>query len=227
MLLSYYGHSCFYAFFEGKHLLFDPFIKGNPLAQHIDIESIKADYILISHGHGDHVGDALEIAQRTGAKIISNFEIVSWLDNQGVKGYALNQGGKYSFDFGMVKMVSACHSGTLPDGSNGGNPNGFVIWSHNHCFYFAGDTALSYDMKLIPMTCPQLDFAILPMGDVFTMGIEDACIAADFCKVKTVVAAHFDTFDPIKIDHQAAISTFLKNDIKLIVPEIGKAVNWE
>lgn len=225
-MLKYLGHSCFLLELGGKNILFDPFISGNPLAQEIDIQSIDADYILISHGHGDHVGDAVEIAKRSKSKVISNFEIVSWFENKGISGIAMNHGGIIDLGICKIKMVNAVHSSTLPDQSNGGNPAGFVIWSESVCFYFAGDTALSWDMKLIPLTCPKLDFAILPMGDVFTMGIQDALIASDFCDVKTVIAAHFDTFPPIRMNHEQATQAFSAREKKLIIPHIAQEINW-
>lgn len=225
-MLKFLGHSSFLIELNGKKLLFDPFILGNPLAESIRIEELRPDYILISHGHGDHVGDAIAIAQQSGATVISNYEIMNWFDSKGIKALAMNQGGKLSFDFGIIKMVSAAHSAVLPDGSYGGHPNGFVIWNESLSFYFAGDTALSMEMKLIPMSCPKLDFAILPIGDVFTMDVDDAVLASDFCEVSTVVGAHFDTFPPIKIDHNKALESFSKVNKKLILPEIGAQYNW-
>ena len=132
---------------------------------------MNPNYILATHGHGDHVADVESIATRTEATLISNYEVVSWFGAKGVKGHPLNHGGKWNFDFGTVKYVNAIHTSSMPDGSYGGNPGGFVIWNDKTCFYFAGDTALTKDMELIPMTCPKLDFAILPVGDNFTMGI--------------------------------------------------------
>ncbi len=225
-MLKYLGHSCFLFESGGNRILFDPFISGNPLAQEIDVQSLQPDYILISHGHGDHIGDAVEISKRSNSKIISNFEIVNWFEAKGIQGTAMNHGGTLDLGFCKVKMVTAVHSSTLPDQSHGGNPAGFVIWTDSICFYFAGDTALTWDMKLIPLTCPKLDLAILPMGDVFTMGIEDALIASEFCEVHTIVSAHFDTFPPIKMDHDRAIKTFASKNKKLIIPIVGQEINW-
>jgi L-ascorbate metabolism protein UlaG (beta-lactamase superfamily) len=225
-MLKYLGHSCFVFESGGKSILIDPFISGNPLAQEIDVQSLQPDFILISHGHGDHIGDTVEISKRSNSTVISNFEIVNWFDAQGIAGIAMNHGGTLDLGFCKVKMVNAIHSSTLPDQSHGGNPAGFVLWSDSICFYFAGDTALNWDMKLIPMTCPKLDFAILPIGDVFTMGIEDALIASDFCEVNIVVAAHFDTFPPIRIDHDHAIKIFASRNKKLIIPLVGQEIIW-
>ncbi|MGB3467855.1 MAG: hydrolase, partial [Cyclobacteriaceae bacterium] len=131
--------------------------------------------------------------------------------------------GKFAFDFGTVKYVNAVHSSSMPDGSYGGNPGGFVIWNDEQCFYNAGDTALTMDMKLIPLTCPKLDFAMLPIGDNFTMGYEDALIASEFIECDHLMGFHFDTFPPIEIDHEKVRSVFKKANKKLILPEIPKS----
>lgn len=227
MILTYYGHSAFGVEMNGKHLLIDPFISSNELASGISIDDIPADYILLSHGHGDHVADAEAIAKRTGAQIISNFEIVSWYENKGIKGHPMNHGGKVRFDFGTVKYVNAVHSSVLPDGTYGGNPGGFVIWNEQISFYFAGDTALTLDMQLIPMICPPLDFVILPIGDNFTMGISDAIVASDFVQCDRVIGAHYDTFGYIKIDHEEAVAAFKREEKQLVLMDIGSKVAFE
>ena len=135
----------------------------------------------------------------------------------------MNHGGSWNFDFGKVKYVNAVHSSTLPDGSIRGNPGGFVIESKAGNFYFAGDTALNMDMKLIPLFT-KLDFAIFPIGDNFTMGIQEAIVAADFVKVNKVMGVHYDTFGYIKIDSQEAINSFKKNNLTLLLPEIGETI---
>lgn len=206
----------------GKNILFDPFISPNELAAKIDISQLKADYILVTHGHQDHVVDVEPIARRTGAKIISNFEIVSWYGEKGLEGHPMNHGGKFKFDFGIVKYVNAVHSSVLPDGTYGGNPGGFVIWNKEGCFYFAGDTALTMDMKLIPMTCPALDLAVLPIGDNFTMGYEEATIACDYIDCDRVIGCHYDTFGYIKIDQKAAQKAFEAKGKELILLPIGE-----
>ncbi len=225
MKITYYGHACLGIEMNGKNLLFDPFIKDNELAKDIDIDSIPADYILLSHGHGDHIADAEYIAKRTGAKIISNFEIVTWYGEKGIDGHPMNIGGKWKFDFGTVKYVTAIHSSVLPDGTYGGNPGGFVIWDENTCFYFAGDTSVTYDMKLIPRLCPKLDFAILPLGDNFTMGIEEALLASDFIQCHKIIGNHYDTFGYIKIDHKSAQNAFANSQKELILLPIGNSIN--
>jgi len=225
MKITYYGHSCFEIEVNGKHLLFDPFIRPNELAKDIDLKKIKADYIFISHGHFDHVADALEIANNTGAILVANFEIYTWFTKQGVKNaHPMNHGGSWQFDFGDVKMVNAIHSSDLPGGSYGGHPAGFVFTTSDGNFYYAGDTALTMDMKLIPMTSRHLHFCILPIGDNFTMGIKDAIIAADFVNCERVIGMHYDTFGYIKIDHEKAKKQFSKNGKDLILIEIGETI---
>src|SRR3954468_10990477 len=208
MLVTYYGHSCFLVEISGKKLLFDPFITPNPLAGQIKIDSIKADYILVSHGHWDHTADLVTLAKQTGATVISNFEIISWIEKQGIKNvHPMNIGGHCLFDFGKVKCVNAVHSSSLPDGTYGGNPMGFLVESANGNFYYAGDTALTYDMKLIG-DYKNIDFAFLPIGSNFTMGYDNAVIAADFIKCDRIIGMHYDTFDMIRIDHAEAKHKF-------------------
>lgn len=222
MNLTYYGHACFEVEIEGFKILFDPFISPNELAKNIDIKNINPDYILISHGHEDHIADAEKIAKQSGATIVSNFEIVTWFSQKGIeKTHPMNHGGSWLFPFGKVKYVNAIHSSTLPDGSNGGVPGGFVVESKSSNFYFAGDTALTMDMKLIPMFTA-LDFAILPIGDNFTMGIEEAVIASNFICCDKIIGMHYDTFGYIKIDHEKAKEKFTHNDSELILLEIGE-----
>ena len=224
MKITYYGHSCFLAEIKGKKLLFDPFITPNELASHININDIEADYILLSHGHADHVADAEAIAKATGATIIANYEVAIWFAGKGVNNYhPMNHGGKRQFDFGTVKCVSAIHSSSLPDGSYGGNPMGFVISSDEKNFYYSGDTALTLDMQLIP-AFTSIDFAVLPIGDNFTMDPEDAATAATMVQCKKVVGVHYDTFGYIKINKQQAIDNFKQKGIELLLPGIGDAV---
>ncbi|MEM9686173.1 MAG: metal-dependent hydrolase [Bacteroidota bacterium] len=225
MKITYLGHGALHIIWGDTHLVCDPFISGNPLARHINIKDIKADYMLITHGHEDHVLDAEEIAKHNDATLISSFEIISWFGKKGLKGHPMNLGGKYSFDFGTVKYVNAIHSSVLPDGTYGGNPGGFVIWDQESCIYIAGDTALSEDMKLIPKTCPRLDLAILPIGDNFTMGYEDAVIASDYIDCNRIMGYHFDTFPPITIDKAKARALFTEHNKELIIPEIGETIS--
>ncbi len=208
MKTTYYGHSCFSVVVKNRSLLIDPFISGNELARNIDVKTIAADYILISHGHEDHIADAVSIAKRTAATVIAPYEVASWCENQGVKNVRpMNHGGAASFDFGRVKLVNAVHSSSLPDGSYGAQPAGFVVTSTDGNFYHSGDTALTMDMKLIGESTA-LKFAALCIGDNFTMGIEDAINAADFVHCNEILGIHYDTFPQIKIDHEAAIGKF-------------------
>jgi L-ascorbate metabolism protein UlaG (beta-lactamase superfamily) len=222
--LTFYGHACFGAEINGKHLLFDPFISPNELAKHININEIAADYIFISHGHEDHIADAVAIAKRTGATVIANYEIVQWLAAQGVEnGHPMNIGGQWTFDFGSIKMVNAVHSSVLPDGTYGGNPGGFVLTTDQGNFYYAGDTALNMDMQLIGQQ-HQLDFALLPIGDNFTMGIEDAINCAQFINCQKIVGMHFDTFGYIKINKEETLEQFNNKGLTLELLEIGNSI---
>ncbi len=224
MTLKYLGQSSFHMVINGANLIFDPMITQNELASHITLDELPCDYLMLSHGHGDHVADAETIASRTNATIISNYEVVSWYENKGFKGHPMNLGGKWKFDFGTVKYVNAVHSSMLPDGSYGGASGGFVIWDDQKSIYFAGDTALTYDMKLIPLTCPNLNVAILPIGDNFTMGYEDAAIAANFINCDKIIGCHYDTFGYIKLDHEAAIAKFKEAGKELILLNIGQTI---
>ena len=225
MKLTYLGHACFMVTVNGKHLLFDPFVRPNPLASEIDIDKIEADYILISHGHADHIADAADIASRTGATIIAAFEITNWLQQQGIeKVHGMNIGGKWRFDFGTVKCVVAQHSSVLPDGTYGGNPMGFIVKAPEGAFYYSGDTALTYDMKLVG-EFEKPNFALLPIGSNFTMGVDDAVRAAQWAGVKKVVGLHFDTFGYIVINHEEAKAKFAAADIELILLGIGDSIS--
>ena len=223
--VTYYGHSCFGVESQGINLLFDPFITPNELASNVDISSIPADYILLSHGHEDHVADAEAIARNTDATIISSYEVVNWFIEKGIqKGHPMNLGGSKTFDFGTVKCVNAVHSSVMPDGKYGGNPMGFVIKSTEGSFYYAGDTALTYDMKLIG-EYHKPDFAFLPVGDNFTMGPDDAIIAAGYSGVSKVIGMHFDTFGYRLIDHKEVASKYRSAGIDLTLPVIGRSIN--
>lgn len=224
MKLTYYGHSCLAVEVTGKTLLFDPFISPNPRAKHIDVAKLHADYVLITHAHFDHLADAAEIAKRCGATIISNYEICEWFSKQGVaKTHGMNHGGAWQFDFGRVKLVNAIHSSSLPDGSYGGNPGGFVVETAEGNFYHSGDTALTLDMKLIGESTP-LKFAALCVGDNFTMGVDDALRAAEFVRCDQIVGIHYDTFPPIEINHAEAVEKFRATGKQLHLLPIGGSV---
>lgn len=224
MKFTFYGHSCFSVKVKGKHLLFDPFISGNELAKDVNIETIEADYILLSHGHFDHVADAEAIAKRTGATIVANYEVAMWYAAKGIAKYhPMNHGGKWAFDFGTVKCVNAVHSSGLPDGSYGGNALGFVIKTDEGNFYYSGDTALTLDMQLIPLYAA-LDFAAMPIGDNFTMDAADAVQAAKMLQCKKVIGVHYDTFGFIKIDKQKTANIFSTAGVELLLPAIGETI---
>lgn len=223
MKYTYYGHSCFSVQFGEKTLLFDPFISGNDLAKDIDINSIKADYIFVSHGHSDHTGDLEKIGLNNSAIIIGAYEIAVWAGNKGLKYHPMNLGGKWQFDFGTVKCVNAVHSSVLPDGTYGANAMGFVVSDDNQAFYYAGDTALTMDMQLIPRY-KKIDLAILPIGDNFTMGIEDAVQAAKMVNTDKVIGVHYDTFGYIKIDKTSAYNAFDHAGMRLYLPAIGESI---
>jgi L-ascorbate metabolism protein UlaG (beta-lactamase superfamily) len=224
MNITYYGHSCFAVEINGKKILFDPFISNNGLARNIDANTVQADYILISHGHNDHIADAEAIAKQTKARVICNTEISLWLAKKGVENILpMNIGGKVRLDFGNVKCVAAQHSSGLPDGTYGGSPMGFVVESSEGNFYYAGDTALTYDMKLIG-DYRKIDFAFLPIGDIFTMGVENAIIACDFIDCDNIIGMHYDTFEAIRIDKQDAISKFTRSGKKLTLMDIGETI---
>lgn len=224
MKITFLGHASLSIEAHGKIIIVDPFITGNELAKDIDINKLEADYILLTHAHGDHILDVEAIAKNTGANIISNFEIVNHFEAKGIKGHPMNHGGTWQFEFGKIHMVNAVHTSSFPDGSYGGNPAGFVLETTHHRVYIAGDTALTYDMKLIPMVIGKLDLAILPIGDNFTMGIESAIVASDFVECDKILGCHFDTFGYIKIDHKESISKFSNQDKQLILLDIGASI---
>lgn len=224
MKLTFYGHSCFSVCAGGKTLLFDPFVTANPLASAINVDSIQADYIFVSHGHFDHTTDVLRIAKRTGSKVLGNWELYDWFNKGGLKNtHPINPGGQFSFDFGTVKCVVAQHSSSFPDGSYGGVACGFVFRTADGNFYYSGDTGLTLDMQLIP-DWAALEFAVFPVGDGLTMGVEDAIKAARFVGVNKVVGVHYDTFDFIKIDHKKAVDAFKEAGITLHLPAIGSVI---
>ena len=178
---------------------------------------------MVTHAHEDHILDVESIAKRTGAKVVSNFEIVNHFGNIGIEGHPMNHGGTWQFDFGKVTYTNAIHSSSFPDGSYGGQPGGFILETDEGNVYIAGDTALTMDMKTIPMQT-KLDLAVLPVGDNFTMGIESAIIASDFVACNKVLAYHYDTFGYIEIDHAKAIEAFKSKGKELIILEIGSFI---
>lgn len=223
MKITFLGHASFHIETNGTNIIIDPFITGNPLAKNINIDSLKADYILLTHAHQDHVLDVEVLAEKTGATIVSNYEIVMYYGAKGLKGHPVNHGGTFKTDSFSAKYVNAIHTSSFADGSYGGNPGGFVITSEDKSLYVAGDTAVTMDMKLIPMTT-KLTASIFPIGDNFTMGVEDAIIASDLVDCNKVIGCHFNTFPPIEINTEEAKQEFSKTNKELVLLEIGSSI---
>ena len=224
MKFTYYGHASFAIEIADKTILFDPFISPNPQAKHIDIKKIKADFLFLSHGHGDHVADAISIAKNTGATCVAAAEVSYWLEKQGLeKVHGMNHGAPIPFEFGHARGVNAIHSSSSPDGSYAGNPMGFVFTTAHGNFYYSGDTALTMDMQLIPLWA-KLDFAVLPIGGNFTMDATDAIKAAEFVQCNKIVGVHYNTFPPIAIDTEKAKADFAAAGKILLLPAIGETI---
>ena len=224
MRITFYGQSCLGIQVNDTQVLVDPFITGNELSKDkINIKELKADYILLTHAHQDHTLDAEEIAKNTGAVIVSNFEIANHYEEKGIEVHPMNHGGSWDFEFGRVKYVNAIHTSSFANGKYGGQPGGFVIEGEHKNIYIAGDTALTMDMKLIPART-KLDLAILPIGDNFTMGVEDAIIASDFVECDKILGCHYDTFGYIEIDHEEAKRKFYEKGKDLMLLEIGESI---
>lgn len=199
--LTFLGHATFKVETAGKVLLLDPFLDENPQAN-VKAADVEPGVILLTHGHFDHVGDCVAIARRTGALVIANADICTWLERRGVENtHGMNIGGAHRFDFGTVKMTLAHHSSMLPDGTYGGNPAGFLLTLEDGIVYFAGDTSLFSDMKMIGEAA--IDVAVLPIGDNFTMGPDDALQAVQLLQPKRVIPNHYNTWPPIEVDVQA------------------------
>ena len=224
MKITFYGQNSLTIQLENANIIVDPFITGNDkVKDKVDIKDLKADYILLTHAHQDHILDVEEIATNTGATIVSNYEIAMHYQAKGFTVHPMNHGGCWDFEFGKLKYVNAIHTSSFPDGNYGGQPGGFIIEGEHRNIYIAGDTALTMDMKLIPMQT-KLDLAILPIGDNFTMGINDAILASDFLECDKILGYHFDTFGYIEINHEEAKRKFFDKGKDLMLLEIGESV---
>jgi L-ascorbate metabolism protein UlaG (beta-lactamase superfamily) len=223
MKITFYGHASLGIAIADIHIIVDPIISANPKASSIDINSLEADYILLTHAHQDHILDVETIAKRTNAVIVSNAEIATYYGKKGFQSHPMNHGGSWNFEFGNLKYVNSIHSSSFPDGTYGGNPGGFVIEGERKNIYIAGDTALTMDMKLIPMRT-KLDLAILPIGNNFTMDVEDAIIASDFVECDKILGYHYDTFGYIEINKDQAIKKFFDKGKDLMLLNIGDCI---
>ena len=216
------GHACLLLESDGQRVLIDPFLTGNPAAS-TTAEKVPADFILVSHGHGDHVGDAVAISQRTSATIVCNYEISEWFAKKGVKAHGMQHGGGFNFPFGRVKMTLAFHGSALPDGSNGGNPAGFLIrFNDGVTVYDAADTGLFGDMRLIGEE--GVDLAMLPIGDNYTMGPDDAVRAVKLIQPRKVFPIHYNTF-PLLNQDAAAWAKRVRNET-LTEPIVHPPGTW-
>lgn len=224
MKITFLGHASLLIEVNDHRLLVDPFITANEKASgKVNIESLKPHFILLTHAHQDHTLDVEAIAKSSGAIIVSNYEIAMYYQEMGFTVHPMNHGGNWSFDFGTLKYVNAIHTSSFADGTYGGQPGGFILSTSSKTIYIAGDTALTMDMQLIKSNF-NLDLAILPIGDNFTMGINDAIIASDFVGCPRILGYHYDTFGYIEIDHSKAIDQFGKANKELILLEIGASL---
>jgi L-ascorbate metabolism protein UlaG (beta-lactamase superfamily) len=228
MKITYLSHSCFLVETGSHTILIDPFLNGNALAQ-VKPADVRCDFIIVTHGHGDHIGDTVEIAKANDATVISSYEVIDFLGRQGVKkGHPLGLGGGFNFPFGRVKLTVALHSAGYKTEDSGdflylGVAAGFLLTADGKTIYDAGDTALTVEMQLIGQR-NKIDVAMLPIGDNFTMGPEDAVVAAEFLKPGLVLPMHYNTFPPIKQDPEAFVAALAEKGIKGKAIKIGESI---
>lgn len=206
--LTYFSHAAWKIDTNGITILIDPFLDDNPTSP-VKSKDVKADFIIVTHAHGDHIGDTIPIAKTNNAMVISNFEIANWCGEQGVTAHPLHIGGGRDFPFGKVKLTQAFHGSSFPDGSYGGMPAGVLITVEGKTIYHSGDTGLFSDMKLIGEMNP-IDVAMIPIGDNFTMGLDDAVKAVEFLNPKMVIPMHYKTFDVIEVDPNQFVARIVK-----------------
>ena len=222
--LTFLGHSAFLVEDEDTSIVFDPFLSGNPLAK-AKPSDIKANYIILTHGHGDHFGDSLEIAKANDATVIAPNELALYCESKGAKAHPMHIGGAFNFPFGRVKLTIAHHGSAVPDGTYTGQPSGVLLTMDDRTFYHAGDTALFYDMKLIG-EMNQIHVAALPIGDNFTMGIDDAVKATEFLQPEIVIPIHYKTFDVIDVDPEEFASKVQAKGFKPKILEVGESLEY-
>lgn len=221
---TFLGHSCFLLEDGDNRVIIDPFLSGNPQAQ-LKPEDVSVSHILLTHAHGDHLGDALSIAKANDAVVIAPFELANYCEQNGCKVHPMYIGGAHVFSFGRVKMTIAHHGSSLPDGGYAGNPVGLLLTLSEKVFYHSGDTGLFYDMKLIG-EMNDIDLAVLPIGDNFTMGIDDAVKAVEFIQPKSVIPMHYKTFDVIDVSPEEFVAKVTDLGYNSVVLKVGEAFEF-
>jgi L-ascorbate metabolism protein UlaG (beta-lactamase superfamily) len=222
--LTYLGHSAFVVKGGAATIVIDPFLTGNPAAK-ARPGDLEVDAVLLSHGHGDHLGDAVEIAKANRATIVAPFELANYCAAKGAQAHGMHIGGAHTFPFGRVKLTIAHHGSCAPDGTYTGNPCGFLFTLDGKTLYHPGDTALFYDMKLIGDMHP-IDVALLPIGDNFTMGVDDAAVAAEFLHAKLVMPMHYNTFELIAADANDFVRKVEAKGLAARVIAVGETISY-